>query len=186
MSFAVTHGFPPLSPIPTITGMLEFYNTANDDVTLMERREHTNLTDIQWDPTGRYVVTMVSKNFHVNDTGYMLWSFTGEPRQRHTIDNFWDFRWRPRPPSLLKPEDIKVSCRKEGFFACFGLILCVCVCVCVFFFASQDIEKHWKDYQARFEAADQLMQTKASTELIEKRRRMRVSCGHLVTCFFGG
>lgn len=39
-------------------GQLEFYDT--NDMSLMNAAEHTSATDLQWDPTGRYVVTSVS------------------------------------------------------------------------------------------------------------------------------
>jgi len=39
-------------------GQLEFYDTA--DMTLMNSVEHTQATDLKWDPTGRFVVTSVS------------------------------------------------------------------------------------------------------------------------------
>lgn len=39
-------------------GQLEFVDTS--DMSLMNRQEHTKLTDITWDPTGRYVVSSLS------------------------------------------------------------------------------------------------------------------------------
>ena len=39
-------------------GQLEFWDTG--DMTLMNSVEHTMATDLEWDPTGRYVVTSVS------------------------------------------------------------------------------------------------------------------------------
>ena len=39
-------------------GQLEFYDTY--DMTLMNAVEHSAATDLEWDPTGRYVVTSVS------------------------------------------------------------------------------------------------------------------------------
>ena len=38
--------------------MLEFYDTS--DMTLMNVTEHLMATDIEWDPTGRYIVSQVS------------------------------------------------------------------------------------------------------------------------------
>lgn len=42
----------------SMDGQLEFYDTA--DMTLMNAVEHSCTTDLEWDPTGRYVVTTVS------------------------------------------------------------------------------------------------------------------------------
>lgn len=115
-----------------------------DTMTVMNTQEHTNCTAINWDPTGRFCTTIVSIIRVPMDTGYMVWSFQGMPLQKHLIEKFFSLQWRPRPPSLLTKADIK------------------------------DIEKNWKEYQTRFEAADKMMQNKASRELIEKRRTLRV------------
>ena len=58
-------------------GQLEFYDTS--DMTLMNSVEHTQATDLKWDPTGRYVVTSVSAwNQKVRQDGggilYQTWS----------------------------------------------------------------------------------------------------------------
>ena len=39
-------------------GVLDFIDTS--DMTLMNRQEHTKVTDLAWDPTGRYVVSSLS------------------------------------------------------------------------------------------------------------------------------
>lgn len=39
-------------------GHLEFYDT--NDMSMMNSMDHANATDLEWDPTGRYVVTSVS------------------------------------------------------------------------------------------------------------------------------
>ncbi len=39
-------------------GVLDFIDTA--DMTLMNRQEHTKVTDLAWDSTGRYVVSSLS------------------------------------------------------------------------------------------------------------------------------
>ena len=41
-----------------MNGVLEFYDTA--DVVCMNQAEHFMATDVEWDPTGRYVATSVS------------------------------------------------------------------------------------------------------------------------------
>ena len=54
MTFLLFHRPPP----PSMGGSLEFYDC--NDMTLMNAVEHTAATDLEWDPTGRYVVTSVS------------------------------------------------------------------------------------------------------------------------------
>ena len=44
----------------SMDGQLEFYDTDSSDFTLMASPEHSMATDLEWDPTGRYVVTSVS------------------------------------------------------------------------------------------------------------------------------
>ena len=39
-------------------GQLEFYDTS--ELTLITTAEHTQATDLEWDPSGRYIVTSVS------------------------------------------------------------------------------------------------------------------------------
>ena len=39
-------------------GHLEFYDT--NDMSMMNAADHQSATDLEWDPTGRYVVTSVS------------------------------------------------------------------------------------------------------------------------------
>ena len=42
----------------SMNGVLEFYDTS--DVVCMNQGEHFMATDVEWDPTGRYVATSVS------------------------------------------------------------------------------------------------------------------------------
>ncbi len=42
----------------SMDGVLDFIDTA--DMTLMNRQEHTKVTDLAWDSTGRYVVSSLS------------------------------------------------------------------------------------------------------------------------------
>ena len=46
-----------LAGLRSMSGVLEFLDTGNDDVTVMQSAEHFMATDVEWDPTGRYVIT---------------------------------------------------------------------------------------------------------------------------------
>merc|ERR1719230_1152057 len=72
-----------------------------------------------------------------------IWTFQGRLLQKHPMDRFCQFLWRPRPPSLL-PEEQK-----------------------------KEIKKNMKKYQAQFELKDRMSQSKASKEMVEKRRKMK-------------
>ena len=137
---------PPLPPLPILPPSVhgDLEFVNTDDMKIMNKQEHVNCTAITWDPTGRFCTTIVSIVRVPMDTGYIVWTFQGVPLQKHLIDRFFSLQWRPRPPSLLEKADIK------------------------------DIQKNWKEYSSRFEAADKMMQSKASRELIEKRRALRV------------
>ncbi|KAJ7372582.1 translation initiation factor eIF-3b like protein [Desmophyllum pertusum] len=78
---------------------------------------------------------------HKVDNGYYIWSFQGKLLQRHALDQFCQLLWRPRPPSLLTDADIK------------------------------NIKKDIKKFQRMFEIKDRMSQSRASKELIERRRR---------------
>jgi translation initiation factor 3 subunit B len=43
-----------------MAGTLDFIDTSTPDFTIMNSAEHFMATDVEWDPTGRYVVTGVS------------------------------------------------------------------------------------------------------------------------------
>lgn len=45
-----------------MSGSLEFIDTS--DFTIMSQNEHFMATDIEWDPTGRYVVSGISYWMH--------------------------------------------------------------------------------------------------------------------------
>jgi len=112
------------------------------DMSIMATDDHYMATDIEWDPSGRYFMSGVSFWQHRVDNGYFIWSFQGKILQRHALKEFCSFLWRPRPKSLLTEED------------------------------KNAIKKDMKRYQKMFEAKDKMSMTKASKELIDKRREM--------------
>ncbi|KAK4874864.1 hypothetical protein RN001_014224 [Aquatica leii] len=118
-------------------GSLEFVDTH--DFVIMNTTDHYQASDVEWDPTGRFVVTAVSVWKTKVDTGYYMWSFQGKILKRINLEKFAQLLWRPRCPTLLDDKQLK------------------------------DIKKNLKKYYAQFESKDRMRQTKASKELIEKR-----------------
>ncbi|XP_057666808.1 eukaryotic translation initiation factor 3 subunit B [Diorhabda carinulata] len=118
-------------------GSLEFVDTH--EFLVMNTTDHYQMSDVEWDPTGRYVVTGVSFWKTKVDTGYWIWSFQGKILKRVNLEKFAQILWRPRPPSLLSEEKQK------------------------------EIKKNLKKYYPQFESKDRMRQSKASKELIEKR-----------------
>lgn len=122
------------------SGALEFVDTA--DFTTMCSTEHYKATDIEWDPTGRFVATGVSSWKTKGDTGYWIWSFQGRILNRFNTNTYCHMQWRPRPPTLLSAKQQK------------------------------DTKKSLKKYTSGFETKDKMRMTKASKEVIDKRRKL--------------
>ena len=96
----------------TASGTLEFYDV--DAKETCATREHYRATDVSWDPSGRTLATCVVQpiqgayfKFQM-DNGYMLWSFQGKQLQQLSIENFYQFAWRPRPTLLSKEDKAEV------------------------------------------------------------------------------
>ncbi|KAI8339083.1 WD40-repeat-containing domain protein [Chlamydoabsidia padenii] len=76
-------------------------------VQLLTTQEHYGVSDIEWDPTGRYVVSGSSMWRQAGDHGFHLWDFKGQSLYKQNIDKFKQLLWRPRPASLLTAEQKK-------------------------------------------------------------------------------
>ncbi|KAL3516745.1 hypothetical protein ACH5RR_023647 [Cinchona calisaya] len=129
-----------LAGLKGLNGQLEFYNV--DDLETMATAEHFMATDIEWDPTGRYVATSVT-SVHEMENGFNIWSFNGKLLYRILKDHFFQYSWRPRPPSLLSPE-------KE-----------------------EEISKNLKKYSKKYEAEDQDVSLQLSEQEREKRKILK-------------
>ena len=57
---------------------------------------------------GRYVATAVSWWTHKVDNAFWLWNFQGRLVHKKTMEKLCQLLWRPRPPSLLTKDKIKV------------------------------------------------------------------------------
>ncbi|KAI3742980.1 hypothetical protein L1987_60681 [Smallanthus sonchifolius] len=129
-----------LAGLKGFNGQLEFYNV--DELETMATAEHFMATDIEWDPTGRYVATSVS-SVHEMENGFNIWSFNGKLLYRNLKDHFFQFLWRPRPPSLLSPE-------KE-----------------------EEIFKNLKKYSKKYDVQDQDISVLLSKQDCEKRKELK-------------
>ncbi|GAB2216127.1 hypothetical protein Droror1_Dr00023895 [Drosera rotundifolia] len=104
--------------------------------------DHFMAPDIEWDPTGRYVATYVT-SLHEMENGFIIWSFNGNLLYRILKDHFFQFSWRPSPPSSLSPE-------KE-----------------------EEIAKNLKKYSKKYEAEDQDVLNLLSEQEREKRKLLK-------------
>ena len=84
-----------------MNGQFEFYDVDNMDT--MATVEHFMATDVEWDPTGRFVTTAVT-SVHQMENGYHMWTFNGKLLYKYGKDRFFQFLWRPRGKSLLSAE----------------------------------------------------------------------------------
>lgn len=78
-----------------------------EEVRSIGNAEHYGITDLEWDPSGRFVATCASAWRHSLENGYAIWDFKGQELQKHIQDRFKQIVWRPRPRSLLSKEDQK-------------------------------------------------------------------------------
>jgi translation initiation factor 3 subunit B len=91
-----------LAGLRSHNGVLEFFDVQDGETMALE--EHLMATNVDWDPTGRYVATSVSYWRHQMENGYKIWSFCGKLLHQEIKEKFYQLLWRPRPPSLLTPE----------------------------------------------------------------------------------
>ena len=101
------------------------------------------------------------------ENAYNLWNFQGKSLQKASFDKLYKFSWRPKPASLLTPEQIKVSTlcfifslqeqQQQKYFKLNFL---------------KEIRKNLKQYSEKYNAADRLYQSRVSKELLEKRRKL--------------
>ncbi|KAF2176669.1 eukaryotic translation initiation factor-like protein 3 subunit B [Zopfia rhizophila CBS 207.26] len=114
--------------------------TAN--LQLMSTAEHYGVSDIEWDPTGRYVATVASAFRHHMENGYHLYDFKGQLLREEHIDRFKQLIWRPRPPTLLSKEE------------------------------QAEIRKNLRNYSKLFDEQDLAKKNTANRQVVELRRRL--------------
>jgi len=96
---------------------LEFFDADIGDTSAI--RSHENCTDLEWDPSGRYVITSVTRPLGIvpgawkfQGNGYRVFAYDGKgdgvwvERTKAQFDELYQILWRPRPPSLLTREQL--------------------------------------------------------------------------------
>ncbi|MCJ1349004.1 Translation initiation factor 3 subunit b [Peltigera leucophlebia] len=114
--------------------------TAN--LQLMATADHYSVTDIDWDPTGRYVATSASMWKHSMENGYHLYDFKGELLREEHVDKFKQLLWRPRPATLLSKDEQKT------------------------------IRKNLREYSRDFDEQDRIEEDKEKGAIVDERRRL--------------
>eukprot|EP00437_Effrenium_voratum_P000595 CAMPEP_0181426030 /NCGR_PEP_ID=MMETSP1110-20121109/15457_1 /TAXON_ID=174948 /ORGANISM="Symbiodinium sp., Strain CCMP421" /LENGTH=698 /DNA_ID=CAMNT_0023549221 /DNA_START=96 /DNA_END=2192 /DNA_ORIENTATION=- len=83
--------------------------TSDNKLEILHKDEHFMLTDVQWDPSSRYVITAVTQPMqneiggfkYSMEAGFAIWTFQGRVLHRQQKEKLWQISWRPHPPSLL-------------------------------------------------------------------------------------
>ncbi|KAL2163577.1 hypothetical protein VTH06DRAFT_5635 [Thermothelomyces fergusii] len=109
---------------------------------LMNTADHYGITNVEWDPSGRYVATWASVWKHTMENGYHLYDFKGELLREEMVEKFKQWAWRPRPPTLLTKEEQK------------------------------QIRKNLREYSRIFEQEDAERISSADVAVVEARRRL--------------
>ncbi|KAF9478508.1 translation initiation factor eIF-3b [Pholiota conissans] len=111
-------------------------------IQLLGAADHYGVTDVEWDPSGRYLATSASAWTHTLENGYAIWDFRGQELTKQIQDRFKQFIWRPRPPTLLSKEKQK------------------------------QIRRNLKEYSRTFDEEDAAEESNVSAELTALRRRL--------------
>jgi len=86
---------------------------------ILHKDEHFLMTEVYWDPSGRYVITAVTQAMtagirYQTEAGFQMWSFQGKQLYKTPKEKLFQIAWRPHPPSLLseqKKVDVKANLR---------------------------------------------------------------------------
>lgn len=94
-------------------GALTFVHATNNHFDITAESEHLMCTDVEWDPSGRFVITSTTQPIEVSqsnwragmENGYKIWSAAGTVLCNVGLDTCYQVAWRPRPKSLLSKEE---------------------------------------------------------------------------------
>ncbi|KAK4538258.1 hypothetical protein CDCA_CDCA16G4283 [Cyanidium caldarium] len=101
-----------LAGLGSMGGVLEWWNVPEQE--LMGMNEHFACTDIEWDPSGRFVTTWVSATASRIEHGYQMWTFYGRKvGGAVAVENLFELAWRPRPRRWLLSADEERQVRRE-------------------------------------------------------------------------
>ncbi|EFR03543.1 hypothetical protein MGYG_06539 [Nannizzia gypsea CBS 118893] len=109
---------------------------------LMKTIDHFGVTDVDWDPTGRFVISSASAWTHSLENGYNVHTFSGTTLAEHPTEKFKQLLWRPRPPTLLSKEEQK------------------------------QVRKNLREYSREFDEEDKYAVDIANTAIVEMRKRV--------------
>jgi len=116
-----------LAGLGPFNGALEWIDVENGESLTPATQEHFQCGDVEWDPSGRFVITSATQPIeggnwkYTMDNGYNLWSMQGQLLSQVKVDNCYQVMWRPRPTQLLSKEQVAAlkASLKEKYWARF-------------------------------------------------------------------
>ena len=112
-------GFAPsrkLASTGNSNGEIAFYSCAASGVELLRKDEHVNCNSIEWDPSGRFIVTAVTLSVSEKNapsykmeqySGYSLWTFQGRNLKKVDGVRLWSVAFRPHVSGLVSVREKK-------------------------------------------------------------------------------
>lgn len=113
-----------------------------EDIQQIAQVEFYGVTDIEWDPSGRFLAASASTWRHQLENGYAIWDLKGQEVIKTTVEKFKQFLWRPRPKTLLPKDEQK------------------------------KIRKNLRDYSRTFDYEDAAEESNVSAELLTQRKTL--------------
>ncbi|KAI3648765.1 hypothetical protein MP228_006619 [Amoeboaphelidium protococcarum] len=90
------------------TGEFDIYDVEGGDLSMpLCTCSHFNASSVEFDPSGRYLLSLVSYFNIVSENGFIIWNMKGEIVSKNVLPKCKMAEWRPRPPSMLSAEQIK-------------------------------------------------------------------------------
>ncbi|KAK6462501.1 translation initiation factor eIF3 subunit [Scheffersomyces coipomensis] len=106
-----------VATISRSNGEIDFIDCSFDDdksskkspanIKLLKTERYSGMTNLEWDPSGRFVAGWSSSWLSNIENGYRLYEFSGVQLRDELVDQFKEFIWRARPASLLNGADKK-------------------------------------------------------------------------------
>jgi translation initiation factor 3 subunit B len=99
-----------------MNGEMIFYSCTASGLELLRKDEHVNCNKIEWDPSGRFLITAVVLNVAEKNapsykmeqySGYSLWTFQGRNLKKMDGVRMWNVQWRPHVAGLLSQKEKK-------------------------------------------------------------------------------
>ncbi|CDI77559.1 Eukaryotic translation initiation factor 3 subunit 9, putative [Eimeria acervulina] len=118
-----------------------------DKVEVLHQDEHYMCNEVRWSHCGRYLATCVvippvasTQAYRLEgSTGFNIWTFQGKLLEKNKKEFFYQFLWRPHPPTLLSEKQL------------------------------DDIKKRMKEHSKRYEAEDERLRSEKRRAFLKQR-----------------